>query len=89
MFWAVELVRDQANKTPFNTAKDKIAGTPLLVDRVAAQMMGKGVYIQSWLSHFVIAPPLIATETELDQGVAALDEALSHRRPGNRALTVT
>jgi taurine---2-oxoglutarate transaminase len=29
------------------------------------------------MSHFVIAPPLIATESELDQGVAALDEALS------------
>jgi taurine--2-oxoglutarate transaminase len=29
------------------------------------------------MSHFVIAPPLIITEKEIDQGVAALDEALS------------
>ena len=77
LFWAVELVRNQKTKAPFNTPKDKIAGAPLLVDRVAARMMGNGVYIQSWMSHFVIAPPLIITEKEVDQGVAALDEALS------------
>jgi taurine---2-oxoglutarate transaminase len=77
MFWAVELVRNHKTKAPFNTPKDKVTGVPLLVDRVAARMMANGVYIQSWMSHFVIAPPLIATENELDQGVSALDEALS------------
>jgi taurine---2-oxoglutarate transaminase len=76
MFWAVELVRNQKAKTPFNTFTDKISGAPLVVDKVAAKMMGNGVYIQAWMSHFVIAPPLIVTEKELDQGVAALDEAL-------------
>jgi taurine---2-oxoglutarate transaminase len=70
-------VRDRATKTPFNTFKDKISGAPLLVDKVAARMLANGVYIQAWMSHFVIAPPLIVTEKELDQGVAALDEALS------------
>jgi taurine--2-oxoglutarate transaminase len=77
LFWAVELVRNHASKAPFNTARDKITGAPLVVDRVAARMMDNGVYIQAWMSHFVIAPPLIITEKELDQGVAALDEALS------------
>jgi taurine--2-oxoglutarate transaminase len=77
LFWAVELVRNQKTKAPFNTPKDKIAGVSLLVDRVAARMMGNGVYIQAWMSHFVIAPPLIITEREIDQGVAALDEALN------------
>jgi taurine---2-oxoglutarate transaminase len=76
LFWAVELVRNHKTKAPFNTPKDKVAGTPLLVDRVAARMMSNGVYIQAWMSHFVIAPPLIVSEKELDQGVAALDEAL-------------
>jgi taurine--2-oxoglutarate transaminase len=77
LFWAVELVRDRATKAPFNTFRDKISGAPLLVDKVAARMLANGVYLQSWMSHFVIAPPLIVTEKELDQGVAALDEALS------------
>jgi taurine--2-oxoglutarate transaminase len=77
LFWGVELVKNHKTKTPFNTMNDKIAGTPLLVDKIAAHMMGTGVYLQSWMSHFVIAPPLIITEKEIDQGVAAFDEALS------------
>ena len=77
MFWGVELVRNRKTKAPFNTMKDKVAGTPLLVDKVAARMMSNGVYLQAWISHFVIAPPLIVTQSEIDQGVAAFDEALS------------
>jgi taurine--2-oxoglutarate transaminase len=77
MFWAVELVKNQSTKAPFNTGEDKVSGKPLLVDRVAARMLGNGVYIQAWMSHFVIAPPLIISEEEIDRGVAALDEALS------------
>jgi taurine--2-oxoglutarate transaminase len=77
MFWAVDLVKDQKAKTPFNTGKDKVSGKQLLIDRIAGHMMGNGVYIQAWISHFVIAPPLIITKEEIDRGVAALDEALS------------
>ncbi len=77
LFWAVELVRNRATKEPFNTGADKVAGRPLLVDRLAAHLMKKGVSVQGWLSHFVIAPPLIVTSEEIDTGVAALDDALS------------
>jgi taurine--2-oxoglutarate transaminase len=77
MFWAVELVKNQTTKAPFNTGVDKVSGKPLLVDRVAARMMSNGVYIQAWLSHFVIAPPLIILKEDIDHGVAVLDEALS------------
>jgi len=77
MFWAVELVRNQETKQPFNSGEDKIAGKSLLVDRVAARMMGQGVYLQAWMSHFVIAPPLIITSKEIDTAVAVFDEALS------------
>jgi taurine--2-oxoglutarate transaminase len=49
----------------------------MLVDKIAARMMSNGVYLQAWMSHFVIAPPLIVTQSEIDQGVAAFDEALS------------
>jgi len=76
LFWAVELVKDRATKEPFNTYSDKVSGTPLLVDRVAAEMMKNGVYIQAWVSHFVIAPPLIITREEIDSGVTILDDAL-------------
>lgn len=76
MFWAVELVKDQKTKEPFNTGVDKVAGKPLVVDKVAARMMGNGVYIQAWLSHFVIAPPLIINKDEIEAAVAVFDEAL-------------
>lgn len=77
MFWAVELVKNQKTKAPFNIGEDKVAGRPMLVDKVAAHAMGNGVYIQAWMSHFVIAPPLIISKEDVDRGVAALDEALS------------
>ena len=77
MFWAVDLVKNRSTREPFNTYDDKIAGKPLLVDKVAARAMSNGVYIQAWVSHFVIAPPLIISKEEIDRGVAALDEGLS------------
>ena len=76
MFWAVELVKNQKTKEPFNSYKDKISGTPLLVDKVTAEMMKNGVFLQAWVSHFVIAPPLIISKEDIDLGVAALDAAL-------------
>jgi len=76
LFWAVDLVKNQKTREPFNTYKEKISGAPLLVDKVTMEMMKNGVYLQGWVSHFVIAPPLIITEDEIDLGVNALDEAL-------------
>ncbi len=76
LFWGVELVKNRRTKKPFNTPKEKFAGQPLMVDRVAAELFSKGVSLMSWISHFVIGPPLIITEEQVDQGVDALDQAL-------------
>lgn len=76
LFWAVELVKNQESKEPFNTKSDKVSGKPLVVDKVAAEMMKNGVFVQAWISHFVVAPPLIVSKDEIDEGVKALDEAL-------------
>jgi taurine--2-oxoglutarate transaminase len=76
MFWAVELVRNKETREPFNSKADKVSGKPLLVDKVAAEMMKNGVYLQAWISHFVVAPPLIISKEDIDIGVKALDEAL-------------
>ena len=76
LFWAVELVKNRAKKTYFNTMKDKVNGVPTMVEKIAGQMMKNGVTIQGWVSHFVIAPPLIITKEEIDLGVRVLDEAL-------------
>ncbi len=77
MFWAVELVKNRRTKQPFNSMADKMAGAPMLVEKVAGDMMKKGVAVQAWISHFVIAPPLIITKAEIDEGVAAMDQSLA------------
>jgi taurine--2-oxoglutarate transaminase len=76
LFWAVELVKDRTTRQPLNTKQDKVDGKPTIVDRVAADMLGKGVAIQAWISHFVIAPPLIIEKHEIDAGIEALDYSL-------------
>jgi taurine--2-oxoglutarate transaminase len=77
LFWALDLVRNRATKEPLNTMSEKVEGKPLVVDRVGAEMLKRGVAIQSWVSHMVIAPPLIVEEADLDFGVEALDAALA------------
>jgi taurine--2-oxoglutarate transaminase len=76
LFAAVELVRDRAHRTPFNTADDKLAGRPLVVEEVASRMRSEGVYVLSWVNHLLLAPPLIVTREELDRGLDVLDRAL-------------
>jgi taurine--2-oxoglutarate transaminase len=77
LFWGVELVKNRGIKEPFNLPQDKAARKPLVIDAVAAEMTKRGVTVLAWVSHLVIAPPLIVTEEQLDEGVAALDAALS------------
>lgn len=77
LFWAVELVNNRNTKKPLNTNEDKISGASLVVDKVAAEMMKQGVAVQAWISHFVIAPPLIVEKSEIDFGVSVLDRALA------------
>jgi taurine---2-oxoglutarate transaminase len=77
LFWAVELVTDQRAKTPFNSWQDKLDGKPMVVEQIATKMLAKGVVMQAWMSHFVIAPPLIVEKAQIDEAVSALDEALA------------
>ncbi len=77
MFWALDLVRSRATRAPFNVPQDKAARRPLVIDQVTGEAMKRGVFVMGWVSHLVIAPPLIAGEAELDEAVAALDGALA------------
>ncbi len=77
LFAAVELVRDRSSRLAFNTEEDKLAGRPLVAEQVAAAMMKEGVFCVAWVSHLVIAPPLIVTREELDHGLEVLDRALA------------
>jgi len=77
LFWAVELVKNRKTKQPLNTKAEKMAGKPTVVDQVAADMMKQGVAVSAWLSHFVIAPPLIIEKSDIDFAVSVMDQALS------------
>jgi taurine--2-oxoglutarate transaminase len=77
LFWAVDLVKNRETKEPLNTKTDKLAGKPLVVDRVAAEMMRGGGAVQAWISHLVLAPPPIIEKQDIDFGMKVLDEALA------------
>ena len=77
LFAAVELVRDRKTRAPFNTEEDKLAGAPLVADQVAAAMLKEGVFCVSWVSHLIVAPPLIIDRDELDHGLDVMDRALA------------
>ena len=75
-FWAVELVKNRRTKKPFNTRADKAALKPLFVDMLAKEMLKRGLYVVSWISHFIIAPPLIITEEQVDEGMEIFSDVL-------------
>ena len=76
LFWAVDLVKNRKTKEPLNSMADKIEGKPLVVDRVAAEMLKNGVAVQPWISHLVLAPPLIIEHDDIDLAITMLDLAL-------------
>jgi len=75
-FWAIEIVKNRKTKRPFNTKQDKASLKPLMTTRISKEALKKGLYIASWYNHFIVAPPLIITEEEVDEGIEILDEVL-------------
>ncbi|MCI4346370.1 MAG: aspartate aminotransferase family protein [Thermoplasmata archaeon] len=76
LFAAVELVRDRTSREPMNRPDEKLAGKPTVADEVATAMLADGVYVMSWVSHLVLAPPLTVSRAEIGEAMRALDRAL-------------
>lgn len=77
LFWGIELVKNRETKEPFNTTEEKFQGKPMIVGNVAKECLRRGVYVATgFINHLIIAPPLIVEESEVDEGVRALDTAL-------------
>lgn len=76
MFWAVEIVKNRKTREAFNSREDKLEGRQTVAGRVAQEMGKNGVYINSWITHLTVAPPLIATREDIDRGIDAMDRAL-------------
>ena len=75
-FWALEIVKNRKTKEPFDTKADKLSGKALMTAKIAADAMKNGVYMAAWYDTLVIAPPLIITEEEIDEGTGVLDKSL-------------
>jgi taurine--2-oxoglutarate transaminase len=75
-FWGLELVKNRKTREPFDTKADKFSGKNVMPGRVAADAMQRGVFVSPWYDTLVIAPPLIITEAQVDEALAALDQSL-------------
>ncbi|MHA1685969.1 MAG: hypothetical protein ACTSYD_06105, partial [Candidatus Heimdallarchaeaceae archaeon] len=72
---ALETVKNRKTKEPFNVKSDKYI-KPLMNDKIAAEAMKRGLYVVDWYIQLLIAPPLIITKEQVDEGIEILDEAL-------------
>jgi len=75
-FWSLEIVKNRQTKERFNTKADKFR-KPLVTDKIAAEAQKLGLFMQAWYDNMIIAPPLIITEDQVDEGIEILDKALS------------
>jgi taurine--2-oxoglutarate transaminase len=74
LFWGVELVKDQKTREPFVRRKDKF--DPTILKKISAAALTKGVYIVNVINTFIIAPPLIVNEKEIDEAIMVFDDVL-------------
>jgi taurine---2-oxoglutarate transaminase len=75
-FWGLELVKNRKTReplVPFNGTGE--AAKP--VTALAKTALERGLYLMTHWNVVMVCPPLTITREELDEGVAALDEALS------------
>jgi taurine--2-oxoglutarate transaminase len=73
LFCGVELVKDRETREPlvrWNAPSTK------LTDQIRSAAMERGMYILGRWNVFEVAPPLIATEKEINEGIGILDEVL-------------
>jgi taurine---2-oxoglutarate transaminase len=75
-FWGLELVRNRETReplVPFNATGEAMAP----VNRVARAALDRGLYLMTHWNVIMVCPPLTITRDEIDEGIAALDEALA------------
>jgi taurine--2-oxoglutarate transaminase len=75
-FWGLELVKNRETReplVPFNASGEAMKPVAALSKRA----LELGVYLMTHWNVVLVVPPLTITRDELDEGLAALDEALS------------
>ncbi|MGQ9585925.1 MAG: aminotransferase class III-fold pyridoxal phosphate-dependent enzyme [Anaerolineae bacterium] len=74
LFAAVELVRDRKTReplAPFN-------GSSPAIGRIVSEARTRGVSFAARWNFFILAPPLVITDAELERGLDLLDELLAY-----------
>jgi len=74
-FWALEIVKNRKTKERFDTKADKFHKA-LMTDRIIAETSKRGLYTACWYDTIMVAPPLIITKEQVDEGMGILDKAL-------------
>jgi len=74
-FWALEIVKNRKTKERFDTKADKFHKV-LMTDRIIAETSKRGLYTACWYDTIMVAPPLIITKEQVDEGMGILDKAL-------------
>lgn len=77
LFRGIELTREEHEQVPFGRREDKLSMGETVVDEVTSEAYAEGAYIVNVINTLIIAPPLTITTDEIDEGVAALDTALT------------
>jgi taurine--2-oxoglutarate transaminase len=75
-FWGLELVRNRETReplVPFNATGDAMAP----VSRLARAALDRGLYLMTHWNVVMVCPPLTVTRDEIEDGIAALDDALA------------
>ena len=67
VFWALDLVRDRASREPIAAAT---------LEQVRTDLLARGLLPFTAGNRLHIVPPCNVTAEEIDEGLAALDEAL-------------
>jgi taurine--2-oxoglutarate transaminase len=76
LFWGIELVKDRETReplVPFNASGPDMAP----VAKLMKAAMEKGLYLMTHWNVVMVAPPLVVSREELEEGLAILDEALA------------
>jgi len=76
LFAGIELVRNKKTKEPAAGRETKLSPEPTIPAKVTLEAMKNGVYIIQMITTLIIAPPLLITKEEIDEGINVLDKAL-------------
>ena len=75
-FWGLELVKNRHEKTPFDPFPAGPVSGVSMSRRIASEALRRGLHVVAWPNYLIVAPPLVVEESDIDRGVAVLDEVL-------------